>query len=678
MNFYEAHPRKVHFDMHSPKRIQDIGKDFDAQTYAKEVKNSGADAVVVFAKCAYGYTYFDNDYLPKHPGMISNDLFGDIRSALLEQDVETVAYFSTVSQAVEREKTDPDMLAVDVNGDFIHHEMDAEIGVACVNSDYWNKAYIPMLCQMVEKHGISAIWMDGYYQILFKTCYCEKCRKDYGHPIPVEKDDPNWRPYYHYIHKKINTILADIKKAVTAINPECCIGGDWIGSVTWGDEISDALDFFSCDVHPENFSFNTAYATAAWSWRDLPVDIYSERMYWWQDFNTRPVNAVILDQAITLASGGIWMIGDVITPYAMKVDSEKSRFYRTVFDELEPLYNATRKGRSEAEVALLLSVEDTRSHGDDWTLQNAKHKGMYSVLAESGYPIHILFENDLKEQLKNYKMLVISEADYLSSKAVDAIKEFVSEGGRLLVVGTIPAILDAETYIDSSTVLNRKDFEALTGTKCIGDDKENVSFFDVKDTKMAGIWGDEMFRLPEGVSGKAVRCHADSASVLCYLTDVGNSFQIGAPVPGELSADIAFSQNDYGQGSVMFAAQPLASNGWENGHVGSYHAIQCLIESLYEAPRYRLKGHSNTQIFPMIGTKEVYTIISHQQPSQNAVRKQMMNPSMTTGCKLELKGSVSKVINELTKEALIYEIKDGYTLIDVPDFTLFTSIGVER
>lgn len=678
MNWYNAHPRKIHFDMHSPKRIKDIGKGFDPKAYGDQVKNSGADAVVVFAKCAYGYTYFDNDFLPMHPGLIRKDLFGDIRTALLDKDIETIAYFSTSSQTIEMETMHPEWIAKDIEGQFIHHEMDSEIAMVCMNSDYWQKAFIPMIRQIVEKYGISGIWMDGYYQLLNKTCYCERCRKDYGHPIPVEKDDPNWRSYYHYVHKKVNHILQTIKNEVIEVNPKCCIGGDWIGSVMWGDVVSHAIDFFSCDVSGRNGSFNTAYASSAWSWRSLPVDVYSERMYWWQDFNTRPVSSVIRDQAITIASGGIWMIGDVIAPYAMKIDSEKSRFYKMVFDSLERLYKETREGRSTAEIAVLLSVEDTRYYGDHWNVQESKHKGMYSAIVEAGFPVHSLFESDLKEHLKNYNVLAISEAQFLSVDAVKAIKAFVAVGGKLLMVGSIPAVLDPECYVDDNVVLDRSDFESLTGTKWFGRYEKDVSFFDVRGTLMSDLWGEGMFKLPESVSGKAVKSGPNGAKVLCHMTKVGSSFQIGASVPGELSEDVAFSVNSYGKGTVMFAAQPLSSNAWENGHVGSYHAIQSLIKALLVEPEYCLIGPSNAQVFLMRGCKDTYTIVPHQQPAQKAAFRQMMRPSMTTGCKLRIKGRIVRAVDSLTGTELASEFLDGYTTLLVPEFTLFATIGVER
>lgn len=678
MNYYSSLPRKVHFDMHSPISIEGIGLDFDVKDYAKQVKASGADAAVVFAKCAYGFTYVENDYLPNHPNLIYKDLFGEIKKALDKEGVGTVGYVSAASMPQMVAGEHLDWPGRNVKGEINTNAVDHEMVLACVNSDFWRLAYIPMLKQLVGNNGVSAIWMDGFYQLFNEPCYCEKCQKDYGHPIPVEDSDLNWRPYFNYIYKKMLELFNDIKEAVTSENPECCIGGDWIGSVMWASEVPSAIDFFSCDVHMSNSSFETAYASSAWSFRDRPVDVYSERMYWWQDFNTRSVEAVILDQATNVASGGIFMLGDIITPYHMTIHPEKVRFYKDVFDYVNPLYEITNGGESVADIALLVSVEDTRCAGKSWTSNPDKHKGMFSAIIEAGFSVHSLFESDLKQRLEQYKVLVISEANYISREAFEAISSFVENGGKLIAVGGLPIVLNADELVSDDYHGDRTLFESLAGVSYIEDYDFNLSFFNVDQTPMAKLWGDKISQLPECVEGSVSCYHPNGAKVLAPLIAPGQVFQIGARVPGDELDAIAFSHHKVLDGDVYFGAQALATNVWKNGHVSSYHSIQSLIKEAAKDVDVYIEGPSMVQVIPMINGDEIYTLIAHQLPAQNSYKKIMMNLASIADVKVMVKGEIKEVINLETNEALEFTYESNYTTIMAPNFKVFTSIGVKR
>ena len=53
-NWYREVTRKIHFDMHTPGHVENVGGDFDPQTFARAVKETGAEAVSYFSRCTYG------------------------------------------------------------------------------------------------------------------------------------------------------------------------------------------------------------------------------------------------------------------------------------------------------------------------------------------------------------------------------------------------------------------------------------------------------------------------------------------------------------------------------------------------------------------------------------------------------------------------------------------------
>ena len=50
--------RQVHLDFHTSPFIPDVGKDFDAEEFARTLKKAKVDSVNVFSKCHHGYCYY--------------------------------------------------------------------------------------------------------------------------------------------------------------------------------------------------------------------------------------------------------------------------------------------------------------------------------------------------------------------------------------------------------------------------------------------------------------------------------------------------------------------------------------------------------------------------------------------------------------------------------------------
>ena len=49
--------KKLHFDMHTPKEILNVGEFLNIDEYINSIKISGAESVTLFARCGYAHTY---------------------------------------------------------------------------------------------------------------------------------------------------------------------------------------------------------------------------------------------------------------------------------------------------------------------------------------------------------------------------------------------------------------------------------------------------------------------------------------------------------------------------------------------------------------------------------------------------------------------------------------------
>ncbi len=90
-NWYKQVIRKIHFDMHTPESVENVGKYFDYQAFANAIKEAGAEAVCFFARCAYGWSYYPTQVGIPHPHLL-RDVFGDGTKAMKRLGIRVIAY----------------------------------------------------------------------------------------------------------------------------------------------------------------------------------------------------------------------------------------------------------------------------------------------------------------------------------------------------------------------------------------------------------------------------------------------------------------------------------------------------------------------------------------------------------------------------------------------------------
>jgi hypothetical protein len=87
--------RQVHLDFHTSIHIPDVGRDFNADRFAKTFADAHVDSVTVFAKCHHGLLYYETDHPARHPGLKDGlDLTRQQVDALHARDIRAPIYIS--------------------------------------------------------------------------------------------------------------------------------------------------------------------------------------------------------------------------------------------------------------------------------------------------------------------------------------------------------------------------------------------------------------------------------------------------------------------------------------------------------------------------------------------------------------------------------------------------------
>jgi hypothetical protein len=87
--------RQIHLDFHTSEHIPDVGRDFDARAFARQMKRARVNSVTVFAKCHHGLLYYNTARPERHPGLKKGlDLLGQQIDALHREGIRAPIYLS--------------------------------------------------------------------------------------------------------------------------------------------------------------------------------------------------------------------------------------------------------------------------------------------------------------------------------------------------------------------------------------------------------------------------------------------------------------------------------------------------------------------------------------------------------------------------------------------------------
>lgn len=113
--------RTIHLDFHTGPDVPDVGRDFDADRFARTFKEAHVDSVTVFATCHHGHAYYRTDHPCRHPNLAPDlDLTGSQIEALHRAGLRAPIYIT--GQVNEyAANTHPEWVAIDPDGRRVKH-----------------------------------------------------------------------------------------------------------------------------------------------------------------------------------------------------------------------------------------------------------------------------------------------------------------------------------------------------------------------------------------------------------------------------------------------------------------------------------------------------------------------------------------------------------------------------
>lgn len=621
-NWYSQSLRKIHFDMHTPGNIPDIGKDFDPDRFARELKSAGFDAVGFFAKCGYGWSYYPTKIGMMHPGL-NYDLFGKGVAAMKKQNLKVIAYYGLAAAPAIVAERHPEWRLVSDSPSALPRENGG--GIFCLFTPFLEDYTLPQLEEVASNYDIDGLFLDNLPNLAATKCSCSVClaaRKAAGFENLKTADE---QAYYQWQLKRVERRCALVFDTLYRTHPNLLVGINYMSASRHGISFTppEHTGFLTADiVNPGDVFLYSDYELAGWTWRNIPADCMQMRMLTnWKDWTVRSLGSRRSEAALALARGSTYFIGDLLLPQSLTLDPEIMSLHRQANDflkERESLLGA----RSSAEVAVL---------HDSWVCNSEPKKQEYGLAAftalmDDGQTAHVLRDHDLTKYLSNYRTLVISHCPALDEQAVAALERFVEGGGSLIFSGPVPA-------------KNGAAFSKLLGVSFQGIHKSDTSYLFVTNLPFSAALRSKMHALPPVVCQSPVRCAMpDGAQMLCPLTSSGFISERGLRPPDTVTDHVGISLNHFGRGQAMYCSLPLAQEYWQRGNLEAKYLLQVMTRYLQPAPMVEVESDAALNLFTTVRKSELLVhLISRAAESRPEVPRIEISPPAIHDIELKLR-----------------------------------------
>ncbi|MFI4912680.1 MAG: alpha-amylase family protein [Sedimentisphaeraceae bacterium JB056] len=425
--------RQVHLDFHTSEAIEEVGNDFNKEKFQESLKVGHVNSVTCFAKCHHGWSYYDSEKFPRHPGL-SFDLLRAQFDACKDIGVSVPVYISAGF----------DEYAARTNRGWQENFIDRELNIAnsplnaCYRHLCFNSPYIDYLCEQIEEvvklfPQCNGIFLDIISQ---RHCCCEYCLEWLGkHGLDANDPDANElcrknaiNRYYErttesarkYDHEmpvfhnsgRIHRGKKDLLKYISHLEIESLPTGGW---------------------GYDNFPITAKYC------ENLPLDTVGMtgkfHTTWGEFGGYKHPNALRYECAAMLAYNTKCSVGDQLHPSG-QMSKTTYNIIGQAYDYVERCEEFCKEAENVAEIGLL-SAQSLGSgklkEGDNEDI------GASRILLEGHFLFDVL---DPDMDFSKYKVLILPDTVSVSTEFKSKLDIYLKDGGRLMLTGK--SGLDAE------------------------------------------------------------------------------------------------------------------------------------------------------------------------------------------------------------------------------------------
>lgn len=455
----------------------------------------------------------------------------------------------------------------------------------------WGDRLIDLLCEIQSKYPVDAWSFDGLHH--GGGCYCQHCRENYrkdtGKEIPnPNMDDPAFRHYLTWANRRLEELLIRMQTRLKAINPDVALVSWSTNAGRWGHFLSiprnmparlnlllDAPDqeFWMDETNQGNTvvpAFGNAYMWAVTNHRvafSSPY-LFTHGNPYGHDSMT-PTE--ILMRAMLVLTWGPRPSMALAPPQMLEA-------VYAALDEIKKRETYLTCIQPEHYIGVVMSDNTNCFYGRSPGAVEERYLSHVLGMFRMGIEEHLGFTvindwNLTREDLTKYKVLILPNTACLDKTQIEAIREFVRDGGGLVASGDtslFDELGDPHPDYSLADVFGVKYLGIPVGEggrteaidvnflKGINSDYwlKRKNIFDLRLTEKDNVWRDERLKTyladqPVVFKGQAVSVQPASPEARVLAT-LATRVAAPEPIPAVVS-------NVYGKGKVIFFAAGIDS-----------------------------------------------------------------------------------------------------------------------
>ncbi|MDQ6812296.1 MAG: hypothetical protein M3040_00940 [Bacteroidota bacterium] len=440
----------VHFDFHATSNDKNIGLSLTPAMVTSFLTQVRPDFIQVDTKGHPGISSY-----PTRVGVAANSFAGDplkvFRAATSSLGIGLYSHFSGVvdEKAV---KDHPQWARINSNG-----QPDAT--ATSIFGPYCDNYFIPQIEELSRNYGIDGVWVDGECWAV-QADFSDNAKKAYiaatGKQPKLDAD------YMAFTRRAFHKYVDHYTNVLHKFDPKLQITSNWAFSTYMPGRVDAGVDFLSGDVvydDVKNMTIEPRVLSAQGKPWDIMVwgfmgDKNGKGHYWKSPLQLQQKAAIVISQG-----GGFQVY--LTQNRDASIPLETASGLKQVADFCYARKPFCFKAVAVPQVAMLLSAAGhdfdlgTTVAFDQANGGNNNIKGTLAALLNSQYSVQVLQDHNLIGNLSKYPLLVITEWNYLDPKMVNEVQNYVSDGGKLLIIGGVSCnifskILPVNTPVDRS------------------------------------------------------------------------------------------------------------------------------------------------------------------------------------------------------------------------------------
>ena len=590
-------------DMHIPNGEGYLER-FSPAKYAENIKNSGASVAYVYASNCLGLCFFPTKVGIRHKAA-ERDIFGETVKECRKLGLGVVGYLNSWGSFVCDEHPEWSVRLED--GSTMREK--ERFGNPCPNNPEYADYFTSLVRELVSTYDLDGLWID-MVGIWAPVCHCDSCKekffREYGKELPVGDclGHPNYVDYVRFKGRSVAAYAHRIRETALKADPNISVSIQAAGALKYAYHIGvydteyfSASDYLAGDFYTDRAGVNAISRALYKLTNNLPFEFMTSRCTGLEyHTSNKNMNDILCQAYAAIMYKGAFLFIDAIDP-----DGEmNAQFYKdisAVTGALKPYIPHLRYDEIPIrEIAVYFNF-DSFTQKSGRVLPSDKPSARFMIkrlsriagaLSEAGLDYDVLSPKSITE-FGNYKVLIVSSLETMSSAEVEALREFVKNGGKLYLSGEA-SLRDDKGELHESFMLSD-----VLGVDYDGrfDICPNYAAPVVEDPS---IFGGHTKKYPHMLNEAMVRVKAVGggrplATVTLPVSDAGDRLVFSSAIsnPPVVATDHpAIYENHFGKGTAIYAAGSIEGD----GHPDSAALFTSLIKYLLGDPAVTLNAPS--------------------------------------------------------------------------------------